>query len=92
MRIEVVYAEADREALISFVASDGLSVGECVERSGLYRLFPEIVQARVGFAVFGCEVEIGDSVVDGDRIEVLRPLVIDPKDARRRRAKSSGKA
>ncbi len=89
MRIEVAYAEPLREVQISFVAPQGSSIGECVERSGLYRLFPELLQARVGFAVFGCEVKASDPVEDGDRIEVLRPLEIDPKDARRRRAKAS---
>ncbi|WP_038096894.1 RnfH family protein [Thioalkalivibrio sp. HK1] len=89
MRIEVVYAEPSREAMISFVAPDGLSVGEYVERSGLYRLYPELVQAKIGFAVFGCEVDASGKVEDGDRIEVLRPLAIDPKDARRRRAKAA---
>lgn len=91
MRIEVVYAEPDREVQISFVAPEGLSVGEYVERSGLYRLFPEIGKAKIGFAVFGSEVEASGQVEDGDRIEVLRPLAIDPKDARRRRAKASKK-
>jgi len=40
-----------------------------------------------GYAVYGLRVELNTPLQDGDRIELLRPLQADPKDARRRRAK-----
>ena len=86
MRIEVAYAEPAREVVIGFERCDGCSVLDCVEHSGLFHLVPGLRHARLGFAVFGRRVEPADPVSDGDRIEVLRPLEIDPKEARRSRA------
>ena len=87
MRVELVYADPAREVLIGFDARPGSTVHDCVERSGLFRLVPDLRDIRIGFAVFGRRAEAADPVSDGDRIEVLRPLEIDPKEARRRRAR-----
>ena len=87
MRVELAYADPAREVLIGFDARPGSSVLDCVEHSGLFRLVPDLRDARLGFAVFGRRVEPTDPVSKGDRIEVLRPLGIDPKEARRLRAR-----
>ena len=86
MRVELAYADPEREVLIGFEVDPGCTVRDCVERSGLFRLAPELPAARLGFAVFGRRVEPADQVSEGDRIEVLRPLQADPKEARRARA------
>ncbi len=86
MRVELAYADPAREVLIGFEVDPGCSVCECVERSGLFRLAPELRETRLGFAVFGRRVEPNDPVSEGDRIEVLRPLLADPREARRMRA------
>ena len=86
MRVELAYAEPAREVLIGFDARDRSTVLECVEQSGLFDLVPALRDARLGFAVFGRRVEPADVPSEGDRIEVLRPLEIDPKEARRLRA------
>jgi len=70
----------------------GCTVLECVEGSGLFRLVPELRDAEIGFAMFGRRVEPAAAVSEGDRIEVLRRLEIDPKEARRRRARRAGTA
>ena len=90
MRVELAYADPAREVLIVFDAGPGSSVIDCVEHSGLFRLVPGLRDARPGFAVFGRRVEATDPVAPGDRIEVLRPLKIDPKEARRLRARDAG--
>ena len=89
MRVELTYADPTREVLIGFEAPAGSTVLDCVERSGLFRLAPELRGMRPGFAVFGRRVEPAAPVSEGDRIEVLRPLRIDPKEARRLRARRS---
>ena len=86
MRVELAYAESAREVLIGFDVHAGSTVLECVEHSGLLDLVPALRDARLGFAVFGRRVEPTDVLSEGDRIEVLRPLEIDPKEARRLRA------
>jgi len=92
MRVELVYADSSREVLIGFDAPPGATVLDCVEHSGLFRLVPHLRDIRIGFAVFGRRVEAADPVSGGDRIEVLRPLAIDPKEARRLRARVAGTA
>ena len=87
MRVELAYADPVREILLGVEVRPGSTVLECVERSGLFRLMPDLRDAEVGFAVFGRRVEPAAPVSKGDRIEVLRPLEIDPKEARRLRAR-----
>ena len=86
MRVELAYADRSLEVLIGLDVPGGCTVRECVERSGLYRLNPALRQSRTAFAVFGRHVEPDAPVSEGDRIEVLLPLEIDPREARRARA------
>ena len=90
MRIELTYADSVREILMGLEVRSGATVIECVERSGLFRLAPDLLDGEVGFAVFGRRVEPTDPVQTGDRIEVLRPLELDPREARRMRARRAG--
>ena len=90
VRIELAYADPVREILMGLEVRSGATVLECVESSGLLRLVPDLLDGEVGFAVFGRRVEPTDSVSTGDRIEVLRPLELDPKEARRLRARRAG--
>ena len=90
VRIELAYADPVREILMGLEVRSGATVLECVENSGLFRLVPDLLDGEVGFAVFGRRVEPTDSVSTGDRIEVLRPLELDPKEARRLRARRAG--
>lgn len=96
VRVELAYAEPAREVLIGFDARERSTVLECVEQSGLFDLVPALRDVRLGFAVFGRRVEPADVPSEGDRIEVLRPLEIEPKEARRlraqRRARDGGRA
>ena len=92
MRVELAYADPAREILMGLEVRSGSTVSDCVERSGLIRLVPDLGDADIGFAVFGRRVEAADPVSEGDRIEVLRPLKIDPKEARRLRARRAGDA
>ena len=90
MRVELAYADPAREILVGLEVPPGSTVLECVEQSGLLRLVPDLRVAEVGFAVFGRRVEPAEPVSKGDRIEVLRALEIDPKEARRIRARGVG--
>ena len=87
MRIELAYAAASREILMALDVQSGATVLECIESSGLLGLAPDPMDTEIGFAVFGRRVQPTDSVSNGDRIEVLLPLELDPKEARRLRAR-----
>ena len=80
MRVEVVLAWPRRFESVALDVSEGTTVGEAIELSGL------ALDGVVAFALHGVRVEREAALREGDRIELLRPLQADPKDARRRRA------
>ena len=81
LRIEVVRAWPRRHEARALVLPAGATVADAVAASGLSDA------EHVGVAVFGEKVDGGHALSDGDRVELLRPLQADPKDARRRRAR-----
>lgn len=80
IRVEVVRAWPRRHALVRLELPAGATVSEAVAACGLE------LDGITGQAVFGERVEPADRLRDGDRLELLQPLLVDPKEARRRRA------
>lgn len=92
MRVDVVYAvSADEQNVVAVELSAGATVGNAIDASGLLRRYPEIDLARNAVGVFGERVTLDRAVEDGDRVEIYRPLVADPKEARRKRVPAKGK-
>jgi len=85
MRICVVYALPDEQTLVELDVPAGTSVEQAVELSGLRRRYPQI-PTTPPCAIYGRSVQPAQPVREGDRIEILRPLMIDPKESRRRAA------
>ena len=85
--IEVACAEADRQTVLPLEVPAGCTAGEAIERSGILALHPAIDAAACGIGIFGREVRRDCVLAAGDRVEVLRPLVEDPKERRRRLAR-----
>ncbi|MDP3858954.1 MAG: RnfH family protein [Stagnimonas sp.] len=86
IRVELVHALPDRQELLVLTLPAGTSAAEALRRSGLLRQFPEQA-ASPSLAVFGRLVQAGTVLHDGDRLELLRPLLADPKQRRRERAR-----
>lgn len=86
LEIEIVYGLADRQVLKSMTVAEGTTVREAALQSGLEVEFPELDLQQVPLGIFGKVVKDETVLRDGDRIEVYRPLLIDPKEARRKRA------
>jgi len=86
LRVEIVYALRDRQVLLAFEVEGGTTARQAVERSGILQRFPEIDLAQAGLGIFGRVVSPDTPLRDGDRVEIYRPLVADPKDTRRTRA------
>jgi putative ubiquitin-RnfH superfamily antitoxin RatB of RatAB toxin-antitoxin module len=82
MRVEVVNALADRQVVVPLQLPEGATAGQAVAMSGL-------PAARLRFGIGGREVRPDQVLRDGDRVELLRPLALDPGEARRLRARSS---
>ena len=84
--VSVVYALLQRASEIELKLPSGATVADALEASGLVAMHPEVDLARCAVGIFGRRVERDRVLADGDRVEVYRPLVAEPKDARRRRA------
>ena len=86
MRIEVVYATRARQECVRLEMPCGASAMAAVRASGLPERHPEIDLAHGKLGVFGKVVAADASLTDGDRVEIYRPLAVDPRAARRARA------
>lgn len=86
--VEVVYATSDLQMARRVNLPVGAVVAQAIDASGLLAQFPQIDLASQAVGIFGSRVRLGDPVTDGDRIEIYRPLQTDPKEMRRRRARS----
>ena len=86
LHVEVVYALREEQTLVALELEEGASVREAIERSGVLARYPGIELERGRVGVFGKRVELNAPLRDGDRVEIYRPLVADPKEDRRRRA------
>lgn len=91
MRISVVYALPERQAIAEIEVAEGTTVAEAVAQSGLSRQFPDIDAQPLACAIYGRAVAMASIVRGGDRIEILRALLIDPKEGRRSRVASARK-
>lgn len=81
----------DRQELITLEVAGGSTVAEAIAQSGLPEMFDgfELNPERVG--VFGHKVSLEQVLQDGDRVELYRPLIADPKEVRRQRAVQQAK-
>jgi putative ubiquitin-RnfH superfamily antitoxin RatB of RatAB toxin-antitoxin module len=88
VEIEVVYAAEDRQVLLALTVVSGTSLRAAVQLSGMAAQFPGLDLADCPLGVFGKVVTDAEvrSVQSGDRIEIYRPLLLDPKEVRRLRA------
>ena len=89
LRVELVYALRDRQVLLRFEVEGGTTARQAVERSGILQRFPEIDLARAGLGIFGRVVSPDTPLRDGDRVEIYRPLIVEPKQGRRERAQQA---
>ncbi|WP_112288171.1 RnfH family protein [Rahnella sp. AN3-3W3] len=91
IRVEVVYALPERQYLRTVKLEEGSSVEQAVNASGLLELRSDIDLKQNKLGIYSRPVKLADTVSDGDRIEIYRPLIADPKELRRIRAERSKK-
>ena len=85
LSVEVVYALPAAQDAVTVRVAPGATVLEAIAASGILDRHPELDLKRLG--IFGRTVAPDTPVVHGDRVEIYRPLALDPKEARRRRAR-----
>jgi len=84
MNVGVCYAEADRQVWLRLETPDGSTVEQAIRHSGILQRFPEIDLGSQKVGIYGKLVKLDASVKEGDRIEIYRTIIADPKTVRRR--------
>lgn len=83
IEVEVVVALPDRQALIRLSVPIGATASDAIAQSGVVGDFPELGIDQCPLAIWGKIAGPRASLKNGDRVEVLRPLTSDPREARR---------
>lgn len=94
IEIEVVYAAVDRQVLRAVSVPEGATVRDALLKSGIGDEFPELDLAECPVGIFGKVIADPEVrlIQAGDRIEIYRPLLADPKEVRRLRAAKAAEA
>lgn len=87
IHITIVYALAERYFLKNYTVSEKTTVEEAILHSKILQKFPEINLQNNKIGIFSRPVTLSESLQNGDRIEIYRPLLADPREVRRLRAK-----
>lgn len=84
--IEVVFALPEKQHLVQLRLPGGATVADAIEASSIGAVFPDYDFARCAVGVWGQLVERDQVLTGGDRVELYRKLLMDPREARRRLA------
>lgn len=84
--VEVVYALSDRQTIVPLRLDSTSNVRQAISASGILRAHPEIELERVSVGIWSRATTLDSGLINGDRVEIYRPLIADPKITRRRRA------
>lgn len=91
IRVEVVYALPERQYLRALSLEEGCTVEQAITASGLLELRQDIDLQSNKVGIFSRPARLDDVLNDGDRVEIYRPLIADPKELRRQRAERTKK-
>jgi putative ubiquitin-RnfH superfamily antitoxin RatB of RatAB toxin-antitoxin module len=87
VKVELIYiAKEGTTFQVDLELKFGATVFEAIEESGIYRLYPETKDLPIG--IFAKQVTLDTPLREGDRIELYRPLSLDPKEVRRQKARN----
>jgi len=86
LRVCVAYALPGDQRLVQLTVAAGSTVGDAIALCGLLQRFPAIRQRPLQCAIFNRVVALEELLSAGDRVEILRPLLVDPKQQRRQQA------
>lgn len=88
IHVEVAYALPNKQRIVALELPPGTTVRDAVQKSGLDAQFPDLDLSKADVGIFGKVVSKPDAqaLEDGDRIEIYRPLIADPKEVRKQRA------
>ncbi|NBS16941.1 MAG: RnfH family protein [Gammaproteobacteria bacterium] len=85
IEVEVAYARPERQVIVRIKMTTPATIEQAIKASGILDQFPEI-DPLIGVGLFGHQLPLETQLQGGDRVEIYRPLMIDPREARRARA------
>ncbi len=88
--VEVAYALPEKQTLIKLSVRQGTTVGQAIEQSGIREEYPSADTSDVG--IFSRKTTLGQVLRDGDRVEIYRPLIAEPREMRKKRARDGSAA
>jgi len=84
--IEVAYATDEQQVIVALNMPVGSTAEQAIQVSGLLNRFPEIAATDLNVGIFGSVCKLAQPLRQADRVEIYRPLIHDPEEARRQRA------
>ena len=85
--VEVAYALPEQQKILTVEVDDGATALDAAQASGITRVFPGLELEHADMGVFGKTIKPRDyQLRAGDRVEIYRPLIADPKEVRKKRA------
>ena len=84
--VEVAYALPHKQAIVEVEVAEGTSALDACRESGIIKQFPDIDLDNAKLGIFGKAVSPSQALRAGDRVEIYRPLIADPKEVRKARA------
>ena len=89
INIEIVFALPTKATTLNIEVFQGTTAEQAVIQSGIIKKCPEIDATALTLGVWNRTVKLNHELKDGDRVEIYRPVIADPKDARRKRAEKA---
>lgn len=84
--VEVAYAKPDTQLILKLRVPEGTTLEQAVRESGILERCPEIDLTNAQLGIFGKLNKANAALRNGDRVEIYRPLIADPKEVRKQRA------
>ncbi|VAW82275.1 UPF0125 protein RatB [hydrothermal vent metagenome] len=84
--VEVAYARPEEQVILRLEVPEGATAFQAIELSGITRRFPDIDMGNLKLGIFGKLKKPDQVLASGDRVEIYRKLIADPKEVRKKRA------
>ncbi len=89
LHVEVVYARPEKQTVLALVVEKGTTAKQSIEQSGVLEIHPELELEHLELGIYSRLLKKDEELSDGDRVEIYRPLLADPKEVRKRRAEEA---
>lgn len=89
INIEVVYGLPHKQKLLALTVPEGTTIESAIVQSGITQYFPEIIPSEAVVGIFSKAQKLENTLAQGDRVEIYRPLTADPKEMRKLRAEKA---